>query len=434
MEGLKRKYQNMSLRQAFIATVFCAFTAIVLLSALMIWGCSSFREWLLPDTNAVFLTVQATDTHGQTKRYTARLRLGEAETADLNSLTALDSQGNPVPDILDPTSVVATVAKVENSYTMLTPKRRFAYRLSGLAMVAFPVILSIGGVLFCGFVFYRRKLDRPLKILSQATARIAEKDLDFKVSYESEDELGRLCRSFEEMRAALCENNRALWKMVGERKLLQASVAHDLRNPIAIIEGYTEYLQLHLQSGDLPPEKAEETAANIAKAAKRLEQYTQSVLEIDQLDEIEIHRTPVSTEVLLSGITADLTLMASDAGKTLCTAGRVPSGTVRIDASILYRILENVLGNAIRFAEETIELSFSLQGKSLVISVADDGGGFSEDILNSRNRLLLPAADENGHCGMGLTISRILCQKHGGRLVLANRKPHGAVIRIILEV
>ena len=59
------------------------------------------------------------------------------------------------------------------------------------------------------------------------------------------------------------ENNRVLWHMLEERRVLQASLAHDLRNPIAIIEGYTEYLQEKAQTGNLSSEKLGHTLANL---------------------------------------------------------------------------------------------------------------------------------------------------------------------------
>ncbi len=433
MGRLRDAYRNMDLRQSFIVTVFVTFGIAALVSVLIVGGCASFRAWLLPDSDTVFLTVCATTTDGEVKRYSARLRLGEDETTDLNSFIAMDGD-RPVPVVLDPTTVAATVAKAENSYTMLTPKRKLAYRCSGAAMVVLPVALSVGGVLFCGFFFYRRKLYLPLKALSEATARIAEKDLDFRVDYGSEDELGTLCRSFEEMRAALRENHRELWKMLEERRLIQASVAHDLRNPIAIIEGYAEYLQLHLQAGDLPPKRLGEIAGSIGKAAGRLERYTESVRAIDQLDEIEIRPRQVSGDELMAGLTSDLTLMAADAGKTLRVTGGAPLGTISVDAAILYRILENILSNALRYAGERIEITAALEDRDLVIAVADDGAGFPEKVLKDRDPALLPAADADGHRGMGLTISRLLCRKHGGRLELANRTPHGAVVKIRLKV
>ncbi len=460
MEGLKNKYQNMSLRRSFILTVLITFGIVVLLSSLVIWGCSAFRKWLLPDSDTVYLTVQATNSEGDIQKYTARLRLEKKELTPLTTLYAIEGEEEFVPPELDPLSVVANVEIIENSYTMLTPKRKLAYQGCGIIMIAFPVLLSISGILFCGFYFYRRKLYFPLKALSEATEKIAEKNLDFKVAYASEDELGKLCGSFEEMRQALDANNRELWKMIEERKLIQASVAHDLRNPIAIIEGYTEYLQLHLHTDDFTTDRIEEIAGNIGKAAMRLEQYTESVRAVNRLDDMEIHRKQVPVNELIADITEDLSLMASEAGKTLRVTGAIPSGMISIDPSVLYRVLENILNNALRYAKDNIDLSFALPNngchasqdilmfnnechasqdilmfnKNLVISLGDDGDGFSEEILKSRNRLLIPAANEDGHCGMGLTISRLLCQKHGGRLELGNRQPHGAEVKIIFEV
>ncbi len=434
MGRLKARYRDLNLRQSFVVTVAVTFGIVVLLSLAVIWGCTALKQWLLPESNAVYLSLEANTASGKTVAYTIRFVLGEDKPSDLNFLTALDGDGNPVPDLLDPASMVASIKRAESGFTLLTPKRKLLYQACDVAMVAVPVLISIGGVLLCGYTFYRRKLEEPLRILSQATAQIAAQDLDFSLDYASRDELGQLCASFEQMRQALEENSRAMWKMLEERKLLQASIAHDLRNPIAIIAGYAEYLQLHLPKRDLSSEKAEETVSNIAKAARRLEQYTESVRAINQLDEIELHPTEVSAAALMADLTADLSRMAADAGKALQTTGSVPDTLIRVDTAILYRVLENLLNNALRFAQGQIQLSCALQGNVLSITVSDDGPGYPEEILSGKTRLLHSSPDENGHCGMGLTVCRILCQKHGGSLELSNRAPHGASAKILFPL
>ncbi len=434
MDRLKSRYRDWNLRQSFIVTVAITFGIVVLLSLAVIWGCASLQHWLLPDSNQVYLSLDAATASGKTVHYTIRCVLGEDTPSGLNVLSALDENGNPVSDLLDPSSVAASVTRAESDFTLLSPKRKLLYQACDIAMVAVPVLISIGGVLLCGFTFYRKKLEKPLMILSQATAQIAAQDLDFTLHYDAQDELGQLCQSFEKMRQALEENNRAMWKMLEERKLIQASVAHDLRNPIAIIQGYAEYLQLHLPARDLSPEKAEETVSNIAKAARRLEQYTESVRAVNQLEEIEIHPTEHCAAVLMTDLTADLSQMAVDAGKILQISGTLPDTVIRIDTAILYRVLENLLSNAIRFAESQIQLSCALQEHTLSITVSDDGPGYPEEILSGKARLLLSSPDENGHCGMGLTVCRILCQKHGGSLTLSNRTPHGAAAKILLPL
>ncbi|MCH5261010.1 MAG: HAMP domain-containing histidine kinase [Lachnospiraceae bacterium] len=346
----------------------------------------------------------------------------------------VEKDGKPVIKNYDLASIETTITKVENSYDMLSPKRKLAYQGCGVLMIALPAIFSMAGILLCGFFFYRQKLNRPLKLLSEATEQIADKNLDFVLSYEANDEMGNLCRSFEQMRHALDENNRELWKMIEQQKMVQSSIAHDLRNPIAIIEGYAEYLQMNLKTGHLTMDRILQISENMDKTAKRLEQYTESIRAINQLDEIEISRAQIPVEKFIADVIEDLSFMAAGQKIRLDRIGEIPKGLVWIDASILYRVLENILNNALRYAKETIHLSFEMENQTLTISVMDDGIGFSEEILKNKNRLLMPVSSEEGHSGLGLTISRLLCKKHDGRLELSNHSSGGATVKIIVGV
>ena len=430
MEGLKKKYHDLSLRKAFILTVLITFCVVVALSGLCIWGCIAFRQYLLPDSNQVFLTIDVTFTDGRRSTLGARVRLGE-EMSPVPFFRA-DEEDPAIEH--DLSSIESTITKMENTYDMLTPKRKIAYQGCGVLMVALPAVFSMVGILLCGFFFFWQKLNRPLKLLSEATEQITDKNLDFKLSYDSKDEMGNLCRSFEQMRQALDENNRELWKMIEQQKMVQASIAHDLRNPIAIIEGYAEYLQLNMQTGHLTMERVLQITENMDKAAKRLGQYTESIRAINQLDDIEINREQISVEKLIEDIREDLSFMAAGKKLQLNTIGEIPKGIVQIDTSILYRVLENILNNALRYAKETISISFEMENQVLTISVIDDGTGFSEEILKNENRLFVPVASEDGHCGLGLTISRLLCKKHNGRLELSNNLSGGAMVKIIVGV
>ena len=135
--------------------------------------------------------------------------------------------------------------------------------------------------------FYRKYLAEPLKLLADATEQIHNQNLDFSISYGRNDEFGQLCESFEKMRQTLYDNNRRMWNMLEERRLLQASVAHDLRNPIAIIGGYIEYLQKNILQDRISQDKVLHILDNMATASKRLEQYTNSIRDISSLENME---------------------------------------------------------------------------------------------------------------------------------------------------
>ncbi len=426
MERVRKK----TLKTELFTAVFITLLIVAFISAVSVIGLFLFQKWLVPDNNYVMLHTNYIYSDGRTSAISSRFEIG----GKAEEFPYFETISDGVSDKDDLEKITISLESVDYGIGWNGPRRKLAYIASGISMAVFPVLYSVIGFVLCARWFYRKKLAPAILTLEDATEHISRQDLDFTVSGNAENELGRLCRSFEQMRRALYENNRELWKNIEDRKLIQASVAHDLRNPIAIIKAYTEYLQLHLQAGNLSSGKIEGTVDNIAKATKRLEQYTESVREINQLDDIEIHRTQVLVKELVSDITEDLSLMTAEQNMELCVTNTISIETISIDTSVLYRVLENIVGNALRFADKTICISFAAESNLFAVTVTDDGEGYSEKILKSRNRLLLPTTDENGHCGMGLTISRILCRKHGGKLELSNHVPHGAVTKILFEI
>lgn len=127
-----------------------------------------------------------------------------------------------------------------------------------------------------------------------------------------------------------------------------------------------------------------------------------------------------------------MSLLSEQKGISLQITNRLPQEEIQVDPTLLYRVLENILNNALRFAKRKIQLDFSLNGNMLSVTVTDDGYGFSPEILNGTKKKLL-SVDKDGHMGIGLSVSRLLCQKHGGKLELSNAAK-GACVKIFLSV
>lgn len=427
METLVKKYKNMSLRKYLIFSVIITLGVIVLLSSFTIWGCLSFRKHLLPESNNVYLTVSQTYSDGRENSYSIKVNVGK-EGTELPVIISEDETSSAQKE------TKYTIQRIENSVNSLSPKRKMAYHFCGAAMIVFPFVFSIVGILLCGFHFYKRKLSIPLNLLSEATEQILEQNLDFSLHYNATDEMGKLCSSFEQMRSTLHENFRKMWNMIEERKLLQASIAHDLRNPIAVIEGYTEYLQINLGKGNLNEKRILKIAGNLNLAAKRLERYTESVRTLNQMEDIEINRQKVCVSDLIADIEEDLKMMAQKRNIQIAVNGLPSNKEILIDISVLYRVLENIFRNALRYAKKHINIDLSLTNKTLSFIITDDGDGFSDEVLARQSKLLLAKPSEDGHLGMGLAISRILCKKHGGSLEISNNAKHNAVVKITLLV
>uniref|UniRef100_UPI003FEE1F5F HAMP domain-containing sensor histidine kinase n=1 Tax=Eisenbergiella tayi TaxID=1432052 RepID=UPI003FEE1F5F len=426
MEPLERKKKSMPLRKAFCTYVCVTFLCVLLLSVLTIWLCISVQNYLLPVSDEVVLTIWESFDDDRTNKYAFNIKMGESPK-ELPFLIGFGGVKKAVQD------AEYAVTAIERNCSSLSPKRRLLYQTCGIVMILGPIGLSFGGILLCGILFYKRKLKRPIEILADAAERISMQDLDFKILPESGDELGKLCGSFEQMRRALRENYQKLWATVEERKRLQASVAHDLRNPIAIIEGHAEYLQINLAKGTLGVEKMSAVIGNILQAAKRLESYTESMRALGRSEEHEVRRKEVSFEELYKDLTADLSIITAGRGISLVCQNDIGEDQVNLDADVLYRILENLIGNAVRFAKREIRLSFSSSAKGLEVRVEDDGNGFPKEVLNSQNGYFVPKGGDREHSGLGLAICRILCEKHGGSLRLSNGREAGAIVQFSLE-
>ena len=277
----------------------------------------------------------------------------------------------------------------------------------------------IGALIVCSMLFYRRKLKRPLGILARGSERIASNDLDFSVSYDSRDEMGRLCDSFETMRGALERNNRELWRSVEERKRLNAAFSHDLRTPLTVLKGHAAMLKSGLEEGIGREEIACEVSA-MSGSISRLERYVEAMARLQRLEDAEIRRADVPLDALAAAL--------RDSGQILCAGldlefDAVSGGFARVDREIVQQVYENIAANAARFARTAVRVRMWTEPGCLAIRVRDDGPGFSPVDLEEgtepfyRNK---SADSGDGHLGLGLNICRILCQRHGGDVRLEN--------------
>jgi len=159
-----------------------------------------------------------------------------------------------------------------------------------------------GCIIVAALLFYRNKLKKPIELLNGASAKIAASDLDFNISYENKDEMGKLCSSFESMRAALEENNRAIWRSVEERKRLNAAFAHDLRTPLTVLRGSADLLQKYLPQGKISEEKLISTVSAMSDNVMRLENYLQTMSEAQKLEDIAITKNEVEASSVFEQI------------------------------------------------------------------------------------------------------------------------------------
>ena len=424
MEKIKRQ----SLKRSFMKAVAVTMSIVFLCSALAIFGCYRFQKHILPDSNEVWLTQQTTAPDGMVTEAKMRYVL-DGSPEPFGQLVADSQEHN---ESQGQTSYM--IERIESSYSMLSPKARTAYRVSQICLVLLPFLFAVIGITLCAWWFYHKVLEPPITVLMDATAHIGDRDLNFQITFDGQDELGQLCAAFEKMRQTLYENNRQMWSMLEERRALQASVAHDLRNPIAIMTGYVEYLQENSRGGTLTEEKLEKALFNLGITAERMGRYTDTMRDLGAIEETEVHRREVELPDFLQHMADSLSILFQNTQVRFSCDLHVPKGRVVLDGELLYRVLENLISNALRFAEREIGLTFCLEHGILSAAVTDDGPGFSDKLLQKKAALFYSEDTSGQHLGLGLAVSRVLCQKHGGTIELSNQPPHGACVKVSIAV
>lgn len=306
-----------------------------------------------------------------------------------------------------------------------------AYYGSYAAMVGLPVFYIAVGIGAAAAVYYRKKLREPIAQLQNGVERIQEDNLDFHIEYDSNDELGRLCCSMEKMRRELRQKHKALWESLEQRKLLNASVSHDLRTPITVLKGYLDYLEKNIPQDKLTEDMLLDTVSSMQGAVNRLELYVESVRDIEKIENIEIEKRSENVKLLLNELRSNVRQLAGN--KEIIISNDITVDKIQIDKGVFFRILENLLQNALRYAEKQVSINLSHKKDFLILTVKDDGKGFSAADLEKATTVFYSNDKEKQHFGIGLSVCKILCEKHGGLLYVGNQKEKGACVTAKLK-
>lgn len=278
------------------------------------------------------------------------------------------------------------------------------------------LVLSMAGSCAAVFLFYRNKLSEPIRELALASQRIAGNNLDFHITYENEDEMGVLCREFERMRGQLAENNQVLWRTIEEEKLLRAAIAHDIRSPLSVLKGYQEML------------------AEVGHQIDRMDAFVEAMRKMSSLESREMAAEEISAGRLEADIRTELAILEKEYGKHCILQMQVSEEGFRGDQEIILEVMENLLSNACRYGKSQVVIGVQVGYSELSICVRDDGDGFQEDTEKITEAFHgCNVKDSLKHAGIGMYISRLYCEKHGGKLVLENDEQGGAVVTAIFR-
>ena len=399
MGKIKETFQKMSLKKSLLILAVFWLSLVGVLSIATILKCSDIRQEIL-DTRPIIITDYIID--------------------DTNRNNMENNNG---------------VTAVPQKYTHgeLSKENQVYYWCITILMVSLPIAYIIFASFMVAKLYYKWKLQIPLENLKNGMYHISQQDLDFQIPYTSNDELGQLCDTFENMKNEIYISNRKMWDMLQERKALTASVSHDLRTPITVINGYLNYLGKSIERETLTNETLQTTIKNMTEAVERLKRYVECVKDIQKIEDIEIRQENCNLKELISNVTREFSILATQKNRGLVIQDYSKSVCISTDKAMLLKILENIFDNALRFSHEKIIFSIEEKKEYLYFSMQDDGIGFTTEELKSATSFFFSSSTNGGNFGIGLSICKILCEKLGGDMCLDNTAKHGAIITIRIK-
>lgn len=307
----------------------------------------------------------------------------------------------------------------------LSPETAFLQRINRAivlsALSAGLLALLLGAVL-------AGAISRPVRELTTATKRLAGGDLGHQVPVRTNDEIGELAQSFNQMSTDLARSNQA-------RRQMTADIAHDLRTPLSVILGYSEALS----DGKLPG--TPETFQAMHLQAQHLNRLIDDLRTLSLADagQLSLDRRPVAPRSLLEHTALAYLPQAEARGIALQVEGdEVPP--VDVDLDRMVQVLGNLVANALRHTPDggQVVLAASRQGDEAWLTVRDSGPGIPlEDLPHIFDRFYRgdkARTGDDGSSGLGLAIARSLVEAHGGRLSAENATGGGAVFTITLPL
>lgn len=287
-------------------------------------------------------------------------------------------------------------------------------RRDTMKLVLFIWLTAFGVILLGGFFIWltARRISRPVKEMERASRLLAQGKPVGDIRSETDDEVGRLARTFNAMKRQLEETEEM-------RRSFIASVSHDLRTPLTSIRGYVD----GMLEGVIKEEDHQRYLSVIRQETDRLDRMTRDILQAAQIQSgrLDLYKRPLEAGMVVDHVLNELKISAEE--KAVSLRVEAPEGVlVHADWDRLLQILGNIMGNAVKYTGEGGEILVRAfrQADGVAFSVRDTGVGIPTEELS---RIFEPfyRADKsrsvlgNGS-GLGLNIAKSLVELHGGTI------------------
>lgn len=286
------------------------------------------------------------------------------------------------------------------------------------------------------YLFISRRVIKPIREIRLGAIKFLEGDLSHRFSVHGSDEVKALASTMNQMAAELQRKIDRLKEIEDMRREFVANVSHELKTPVASIQGFAETLR---DGAISDPEKAKQFLEIVAAHAGRLSAIIEDLLQLSRIEQ-----EAENPQIIFERHSIKIVL---EAAKTVCDSKALEKNiilevkcddglTENINSVLLEQAVSNLIDNAIKYSEKNsvVKIEASSEGKNIRIEVKDSGCGIPKEhlprIFDRFYRVDKGRSRKLGGTGLGLAIVKHIAQVHGGYVSVESTVDQGSTFVI----
>lgn len=299
------------------------------------------------------------------------------------------------------------------------------------SIVIILLVATLVGLLFIWFI------TKKLNIIVMGIRQFQSGNFTSRISVKNNDELDTIALVFNEMADTIEKNIKELKETDEFRSELIGNISHDLRTPVASVQGYAE--TLILKHDNITPEEQLTYLEIIYSSCERLKKLVSELFELSKLqtNQIKLNREPFSIAELISDIANKYRLISQKKGVSINAF--IPKDIPMVEADIILidRVLQNLIDNAIKFSREGDYINIEIKQiatDQITISIADTGEGILPDELPYIFERYYKGKKYSDSTGLGLAIVKKIIDLHETGIQVVSQQGKGTLFTFQLPV
>ena len=241
--------------------------------------------------------------------------------------------------------------------------------------------------------------------------------------------------------AELAEKHETLQKAEQARDAMTHMIVHDLKNILMVIMGNLEIMDMDMASNSLDNKRLEGYLKTLGSAGREMSSFITSILGVSRLEsgDMPISLTSVNALQMLEKLYDQYTIIANNKKVRLSLKPASTDIIIKADKTILSRILQNLLNNALKHTPEETDVTMSVErdGNNIVFYIEDNGPGIPEEYRERIFDKFFQIKNENESsamgAGLGLTFCKMATEAQGGKISIESREAKGSCFKVQLQ-